>query len=241
MSRNFELLAQIEEEFEDAPAENEIRRERISPRNISRPYAPRIDGDLINLVQRVFFPRVGNPSRRVVFCGIEQSHGSGSVCERAGRTLASQTSEKVCLIDANPAACGFSHLLTVSADEEVTAGKFDQVHHLQVGSNLWFTQLHPGAVSGTQDFRAAWGSLLEQVQREFGFVLIDAPACVISSQAMLLGQLSDALILVVEADETRRATAARVKEGLQKTGVRLAGTVLNNRSFPIPKALYKWL
>lgn len=241
MSRNFELLAQIEGGFEDTLAKKEVHRERISISAISDPRAACVDAEFINLVQRIFFPVAGTPCRRVVFCGIEQSHGSGSICERAARTLAAQTTEQVCLIDANPESSGFSHLIEVPVDEDGPAGQLRRVEPLLVGSNLWFTQLPPAAGSGAQEFQAGWRPVLDQLQRRFSYLLIDAPASAVRSEALLLGRCADAVILVLEAHATRRVIARRVKEGLEKAGVRVAGTVLTNRSFPIPRALYKHL
>jgi Mrp family chromosome partitioning ATPase len=56
-----------------------------------------------------------------------------------------------------------------------------------------------------------------------------------------LGQVADAAILVIEANSTRRLTARNAKETFDAAGVRLLGTVLHNRSFPIPEKLYRRL
>jgi Mrp family chromosome partitioning ATPase len=75
----------------------------------------------------------------------------------------------------------------------------------------------------------------------YGTVLIDAPGTSSSRDAALLGQLADAAILVVEANSTRKMAARKAKEFLERAGVQLIGTILNNRTFPIPEALYKIL
>jgi receptor protein-tyrosine kinase len=82
---------------------------------------------------------------------------------------------------------------------------------------------------------------LARLRREFDYVLIDAPACDAGVDAVLLGQLSEAAILVVEADATRRVSAGRAKQDFDAAGIALAGTVLHNRSFVIPKSLYEKL
>jgi len=46
---------------------------------------------------------------------------------------------------------------------------------------------------------------------------------------------------VIEANRTRRLTARKAKETLDAAGVRLLGTVLNNRTFAIPEAIYRKL
>jgi len=52
-----------------------------------------------------------------------------------------------------------------------------------------------------------------------------------------LGQLADGMILVLEAQTTRRDTARKVKESLDRARVRVLGTVLNNLTLPISQPL----
>jgi Mrp family chromosome partitioning ATPase len=59
--------------------------------------------------------------------------------------------------------------------------------------------------------------------------------------AQLLGLVAEVAILLIKADSTRRLTACKAKESLDAAGVRLLGTMLNNRSFPIPDRLYRKL
>jgi len=49
------------------------------------------------------------------------------------------------------------------------------------------------------------------------------------------------VVLVLEANATRRVAALSAKEALEAAGVRLLGTVLNDRTFPIPEKLYRKL
>jgi Mrp family chromosome partitioning ATPase len=45
-------------------------------------------------------------------------------------------------------------------------------------------------------------------------------------------------VLVVEANSTRRETVRELMEELQMLRTRVLGVVLNNRTFPIPEAIY---
>jgi Mrp family chromosome partitioning ATPase len=53
--------------------------------------------------------------------------------------------------------------------------------------------------------------------------------------------LADGVVLVLEANSTRRVTAKKAKQALEAANVRILGTVLNNRTFPIPEGLYRRL
>jgi len=58
---------------------------------------------------------------------------------------------------------------------------------------------------------------------------------------MHIGRWTDGVVVAVEANCTRRDSAKRVKETLLAANVNLLGVVLNNRTFPIPEAIYQRL
>jgi Mrp family chromosome partitioning ATPase len=71
--------------------------------------------------------------------------------------------------------------------------------------------------------------------------VIHGPAAGLSSEAALLGQLADGIILVLDAHSTRRATALKIKETLQGASSKILGTVLSERAFPVPEGIYRRL
>jgi Mrp family chromosome partitioning ATPase len=84
-------------------------------------------------------------------------------------------------------------------------------------------------------------SRIEELRSDFEFVIVDAPPLTRYSDAMVLGQLSDGLVLVLEADSTRREVASAVSENLRAAKVPILAAVLNKRTFPIPEKIYSWL
>ena len=84
------------------------------------------------------------------------------------------------------------------------------------------------------------GRMLE-LRAEFSFVLIDAPPLNAYGDALLLGRLVDGVVLVLEANATRREVALRIAENLRAAKIQVLAAVLNKRTFPIPLALYKRL
>ena len=61
------------------------------------------------------------------------------------------------------------------------------------------------------------------------------------ADAIALGQVSDGLILVLEADSTRKKAAQMAAANLRSSNVPILGAVLNKRTFPIPEKIYKRL
>jgi Mrp family chromosome partitioning ATPase len=82
-------------------------------------------------------------------------------------------------------------------------------------------------------------ALLAQLRKEFDYLLINVSAVVLDGAASLWGPLVDGVILVVEANSTRREVARKAKESLESANVQLLGAVLNNRTFPIPETIYR--
>jgi Mrp family chromosome partitioning ATPase len=80
---------------------------------------------------------------------------------------------------------------------------------------------------------------LAQLRKEFDYVLINVSAVILEGAASLWGPLVDGVLLVVEANLTRREAARKAKESLESANVRLLGAVLNNRTFPIPETIYR--
>jgi Mrp family chromosome partitioning ATPase len=81
----------------------------------------------------------------------------------------------------------------------------------------------------------------EELRATFDYILISAPALDRETEATLIGQLADGVVLIVEAHRSRRETVRRVKEQLEIARVQLLGAVLDQREFPIPEKLYRKL
>jgi hypothetical protein len=69
-------------------------------------------------------------------------------------------------------------------------------------------------------------------------VFVDrGPEANVCGDAAILGQAVDAVVLATDADGTRHLSSRKAKEHSIRAGIRILGTVLHNRSFPIPERL----
>lgn len=84
-------------------------------------------------------------------------------------------------------------------------------------------------------------SQLADMRARFEYILVSTSPMHQSADALALGQVSDGVVLVLEANSSRRDAAQRAKASLQASNVKLLGAVLNNRTFPIPEAIYRKL
>jgi Mrp family chromosome partitioning ATPase len=242
MSRNFQLLKQLETDVGTTDTDERAMGDRVFTGQPSLKYAgPPPSDEILRLAQTVFLANTGRAPRQVVFCGVDQEKGSSEVCTNLARAIAVVGGKSVCLVDGNvrsPQLCR-----TFGVDTPVPLpGKAAPVREqcAFVDNNLWLAVPdllidERGGLLPTVELKL----VLKQLRDAFEFVLIDAPPVSLSGDAAMLGQIADAAILVVEADSTRRLTARRAKDTLEALGVRLLGTVLRNRSFPLPKRLFK--
>jgi Mrp family chromosome partitioning ATPase len=82
---------------------------------------------------------------------------------------------------------------------------------------------------------------VSELRHEFDHLLIDTPPLGAYTDALLVGQLTDGVILVVGSNLTRREPTRIAKENLEAARVPVLGAVLNRRTFPIPEAFYQRL
>lgn len=69
--------------------------------------------------------------------------------------------------------------------------------------------------------------LLEEVGEQFDIVLIDTPPIIAVTDAAILAQDVDGVILVLASGEVNKDYAQRAKELLDKVGAKILGVVLN--------------
>ena len=247
MSRNYELMTQLEIEVgaRDKPSgrsrTDHASRAAVVP--ILSSHASNAGGEeMLRLVQRIFLSANGNAPRQVVLCGVDDENGSSSVCARAGRTLAANSSRPVCLVDANVRSPRLSGIFGVEGTNPFSgpsAPLRDQCVKDRRQSLVGWARNSRRQQPSTSAARLNSRSVLRNCATTFEYMLIDAPGTSVCGDAQLLGLVADAAILVIEANSTRRLTARKAKETLDAAGVRLLGTVLCNRTFPIPERLYR--
>lgn len=250
MSKNFELLQQ---ERIDTPPAAEPEANFYRPNGNRRTEQTHLNLDAVTreetlrLIQNVFFLQGQESPRVVVFAGIDSKGSSSRICGLSARLLAEQKVGSVCVVDANLHLPSLSRLfgatdnggLADALHEQGPARQF--VRQLQP-DNLWLLPAG-SAVNGSLGLvnPSAMQTRIHELRQVFNYVIVDAPPVNAYADGIALGKLADGLVLVLEANTTRRETAARAADTLRKSQVRILGAVLDKRTFPIPPALYHWI
>jgi capsular exopolysaccharide synthesis family protein len=255
MSRNFELLQQIEQEEIPVSAgvgarpENAQRSAPVESAEIVAATLPEMGEQsreqVAKLVRQLFQSPAGG--RTVVFAGVEPGNGGSWMTVHCARMLAAQTQGAVCVVDGNLRTPSLHEYFGVTnhhglSDLMRQGGHINgYVQRLEGTRNLWLmscgSETGPDG-SGVLLSAEALRARIQELRTGFDYVLIDAPAVSLYGDATVLGQAADGVALVIAEQDTRKENARHAVEELNKANVRVLGAVLNKRTFPIPQKIY---
>ena len=197
------------------------------------------------LVRQLFFASVARPVRQVVFWAAEARTDIQRVCLQVAESLALETTGSVAMV--SHAVDGDRPVFTASqaeSEENVPTADADATparqFSIRIRKNLWLVpQLR--LVQGSGVLNSPLSACLTTLRRDFEYSIVQGPPAGESSEAAALGQSADGIVLVLAAHVTRRAIALKIKATLEAAQVRVLGTVLSERRFPIPEAIYRRL
>lgn len=260
MSRNFDVLRRLELE-ERVPRNRTSSSAAAAPSmavaDVPRPEVaedarcPITDehtsAEMKKLVERLFMGGGREAPHVVVFAPVEQTSAANGICAQAAAMLARQSGKSVCVVDANIASPSLHRCFNVANDAGISdcllsgrsvRGSRHKVPDLDLtivtaGSRTadWETMISSGAMTDK----------MRELRQQFEYLLIEGSPLTSASTALLHGRLADGVLMIVEANSTRRELVRKVKADLDALEIPVLGTVLNNRDFPIPEYLYRKL
>jgi len=172
------------------------------------------------------------PLKKLLVTSAEPATGKTALVANLSVTLA-QASSRVVIIDANvcfpalhrffdvPNTTGLTDWLSGhvhSVEACLMKTSFDNVQVIPSGP----LPLDPSALLGS----ARMDALLEEVAQHADWIILDAPAALMVTDAVVLARKVDGVVLVVEAGRTSRQTANQVCESLKGAGATILGVVL---------------
>jgi hypothetical protein len=201
------------------------------------------DEQIRGLVRQVFFPGWPQPARQVVFSAVDLETDISGICMQVGLALSSQGLGATCLVEANLSCPELEPVVErnghdLIADQERSVFRDSR----RKSDELWLIPKKDFFAENANRFSGDWLSdRLTELRKSFDYSVLYGPPAANGSEAALLGSLCDGVVLVVEANSTRRLAAQKAKEKLREANARLLGTVLCGRTFPIPDVIYKKL
>jgi Mrp family chromosome partitioning ATPase len=203
--------------------------------------------ELMKLMQHVYVMPGAAAPRTVVLAGTEPGNGCSWISCRMADMLASHVQGPVCIVDANFRSPGLHQLFGVEnhngLSDALEAKEPIRNFLRPLGRpNLWLLSCGADAT----DRRSLLSSdrmrlRLVELRQYFGYVLVDSPALSLGNEGVVVSRAADGVVLVLKANSSRREAARKAIQDLQNAGVRILGAVLNQRTFPIPQAIYEKL
>lgn len=261
MSRNYELLQRVEKERgklevritpstadPELPAWPEENDTVVACTFPSASLDPIGRSEIAKLAQRLFLAASTFELRMVAFAGIEDDQSSSWMSACLADILATLTQRRVCLADLSLWQPLVHRHFAIEAENlpepaDDAAPPFSSVRSSlkRITKNLW---LFPASAIRTQRSLLASDDrqqVIAELRERFDYIVANTAPVSGSAETIALGRLADGMVLVLEAAATRRESAKKAKELLETSGVRVFGAVLNNRTFPVPQAIYKLL
>jgi hypothetical protein len=230
----------LEPQLYDDEAERPVERE---PEECSRAYSSlkmsyskSLEREMDALVQQVFFR--SKPSiRNVLFCSADDYTDSLSVCAITAAHLARLSGTCVTLVDsAERLRLGTYRMETPSPKlgRSVQSSSPTQRLYSGVLQVKSVSELSLG-LSSQPHIPSADG------RPEDGFLLVHAGSAISDKAVTPIGPAMDAAVLVIEAGHTKKLSAICAQRALHSGGCNVVGTILNNRQFPVPALIYRYL
>ena len=197
-----------------------------------------------SLVRQVFLPGWPKPAHQVVFSSVDPETDISAICMQVGLALSAQVRGTTCLVEANLSGPGLEQVLQKNGLDLISNQERSATRDLSrpLSNELWLVGRSSFLGENENGWSGPWlRDRLAELRQTYDYtVLYGAPAGT-CSEAALLASLCDGMVLVLEANSTRRVTAQKVKERLHAANARLLGAVLSERTFPIPDAIYRKL
>jgi capsular exopolysaccharide synthesis family protein len=175
---------------------------------------------------------VDNPLKVVLLTSPGPGEGKSTTCANLGTVLA-QAGNNTLMIDADlrrPSlhkffgARNFRGLMNVLTDDnELSEVLVEPLPGLKVAPTGPIPS-NPSEILGSNRF----AHLVEAARKEFDYVLIDSPPVGLVPDPVILATQADGVLLVLDAQGTRKDALRKAIRSLKSVGANVLGTVMNN-------------
>jgi protein-tyrosine kinase len=244
MSTFVDLLPQTMDEVCDAGTVEVEQEEYRQPGLASWDQDSFAEEQIRGLVRQVFLPGWPKPAHQVVFSPVDPETDISAICMQVGLALSAQVSGTTCLVEANLNSPGLEQVVEKNGHDLIANQERPafQDPSRRLSNELWLIPRKVFLSENENGWSGAWlRDRLAELRQTFDYTVLYGPPAGAGSEAALLASLCDGMVLVVEANSTRRVAAQKVKEKLHAANARLLGAVLSERTFPIPQTIYRKL
>ena len=173
-------------------------------------------------------------ARVVALIGCQSGDGTSFVLRSLAAVLAERTEKRVLratAVDLCRTSDGTSGLLLDSC-------KKDEIEHLYCfdppKEPIQIDSVYSARTSGLE-------GVLDLLASHFRYILLDCGAVAVSGHLWTFAPFIDEALLVVAEGETKLNQITYAQRMIQQSGIHLTGCILNKRTYPVPKRLYRFL
>ena len=202
---------------------------RTSVRRMGTALRHRFDEMKVNL----FTGHARESLRFLMVVGSARGDGVSSIAHQLAASLARDPDARILLVNADLATASGS--TRHSAVQEMRRHWSDA----DVPPNLFMLPGGESEVDPVVLFQSRrFDAFMAEAARQFDHVVIDAPPLDEAPGSAVLAGKVDGVILLVDAQRTRRKIALRAKQRIESAGGNVIGCVLNRRRYHLPRWLY---
>jgi Mrp family chromosome partitioning ATPase len=187
------------------------------------------------------------PSKTILFIGLQGGEGVSTIVRDFARMATVRLDKSVLIMDAahhNPSQHLFFGIKGGAGGKDIMVkGESVDKSCRQTGNTkLFLAPISPQHVLTTHvnDHPAATG-FLEELKNKYDFILIDSSPAITSPDSIAISRFTDGVVLIVEAERTRKQVVENVKNKISRNGGNILGVVFNKRKYYIPEFMYRRL
>ena len=169
--------------------------------------------------------------KSIVITSAEPGEGKSTTCSNLAISFA-QNGEKVILIDCDLRKPSMHKIFKISnieglSDILIGKEKFENIVKQDI-ENLYLLPAgkippNPAEMLGSKNME----KLLEKLKQEFDIIILDTAPLQAVTDAQILSTKTDATILVVKSNVTKKESILKTKKLLEKVEANIIGTILN--------------
>ena len=183
------------------------------------------------------------PLRTLVFAGCEGGEGCTRVTREFAEALAS-SGLNMLLVDADLRTSDLTAGVATSGPDltEIVAER-GTLTGVEWGNGRLAVISSPACHQDKERFFRApeFATWLEDQRQGHDYVLLDAPPLLRHAEGILVSRLCDGVVIVVQAEATRRESLVRAREQLERAEANIVGVVVNRARDHVPAFLRPYI
>lgn len=189
----------------------------------------------------------GLAKKAVQFIGAMEGEGTSTIVQEFAKLCVVQLHMKVVILDAGYYVQGKYNSLPEAADYVadkaiINKDSVDKTLHKIGGLDLYVGPVSERSRATSQIFDGnAIRTFIESLKQNYDLVLIDSLPAVVSNSWATLSHAVDGVVMVLEAEKTRRPVAEHLRDKIMNNGGKILGVVFNKQHYYIPPFIYKRL